>query len=68
MSRTRRKNIQNKTIRDGAWYRADRSCENHGSCEWCEGNRKHRHKRRNMSELQDVERGVLRVSKVLGGF
>ena len=24
----------------------DKTCRNHGSCEWCEENRKHKHKKK----------------------
>ena len=39
----------NRKDRRKPYYRSkqvDRSCRNHGSCPWCEGNRTHRNERR----------------------
>ncbi len=33
--------------------RFDRSCRNHGSCPYCERGRKHKHKRRDKTEIQE---------------
>jgi len=38
---------QNKdgSVRDGTPQHSSGSCDNHGGCRWCEGNRLHKHKR-----------------------
>ncbi|MBU0653702.1 MAG: hypothetical protein KJ914_01060 [Gammaproteobacteria bacterium] len=43
------KAIQHGKERRKPYHRSkqfDRTCRNHGSCPWCEGNRRHKHKRR----------------------
>lgn len=32
----------------------DRTCRNHGSCEWCKGNRTHKNKKRELKVIQEV--------------
>ena len=36
----------------------DKSCRNHGGCEWCEGNRKHKYKKKEIACEQDIEEYV----------
>lgn len=31
----------------------DPHCRNHGSCDWCKGNRTHKHAKANMEDLQE---------------
>jgi len=31
----------------------DPTCRNHGDCSWCEGNRTHRHRRRDAGQIDD---------------
>lgn len=33
----------------------DRTCRNHGSCEWCKGNRMHRNDKRQLRRVQELE-------------
>lgn len=35
--------------------RFDRTCRNHGSCKWCEGNRLHKHKKRMVIDKDDFK-------------
>ena len=38
----------------------DRTCRNHGGCEWCKGNRTHKNDKselRQVQELEEYERG-----------
>lgn len=32
----------------------DRTCRNHGSCPWCEGNRKYANKKRELAAREDL--------------
>ena len=33
----------------------DRTCRNHGGCEWCKGNRTHKNNKREMKTIYDLE-------------
>lgn len=33
----------------------DRTCRNHGSCEWCKSNRTHKNDKREVSAEQELE-------------
>ena len=53
----------NKAIEHGKEYRkqytgakaVDKTCRNHGSCAWCEGNRKHSRTKRELAAEQYME-------------
>lgn len=52
-----------KSITHGKEYRKpyrgekaiDRTCRNHGSCEWCRGNRTHKNDKRELRQVQELE-------------
>lgn len=33
----------------------DRTCRNHGGCEWCKGNRTHKNNKRELRQVQELE-------------
>lgn len=33
----------------------DRTCRNHGSCEWCKGNRTYKYERDKLRQLQELK-------------
>lgn len=53
----------NKSITQGKEHRKpyrgakaiDRTCRNHGGCEWCKGNRTHKNDKRKLRQLQELE-------------
>jgi len=51
-----RKAIESGKERRKPWRGAkdwDHRCRNHGDCSWCEGNRTHRHRRRDAGQIDD---------------
>ena len=60
MSRTRRRPTKHNPgvkgwRRDGEWYHPSRGCENGGDCPYCQGNRKHKHRRGESDEVQSQQ-------------
>lgn len=48
------------TTHDGVYTKVSGSCENHGGCYWCEGNRLHStRKRKGLSIEEQLEEGHL---------
>lgn len=53
----------NKSITHGKEHRRpywgakaiDRTCRNHGSCEWCKSNRTHKNDKRKLRQAQELE-------------
>lgn len=53
----------NKSITHGKEHRKpyrgakaiDRTCRNHGSCEWCKENRTHKNDKRELRQVQELE-------------
>lgn len=53
----------NKAITHGKEHRKpykgakaiDRTCRNHGSCEWCKGNRTHKNDKKALRQIQELE-------------
>lgn len=45
--------------------RFDSSCDNHGSCPWCRGNREHKHVKRTLAEDvgEDIPMSDMKLSK-----
>lgn len=66
MSRTYRRPTKhnpgiNGRRRDGSYYRYDRSCQNHGSCDYCQNNRVHKHRRAAPVDFAEVKTWELAV-------
>lgn len=58
MSRTIRQHYRTKRVmRDGDRQFAAGSCNHHGGCGWCEGNRLHATQRRQVAAQQDLQAG-----------
>ena len=41
----------------------DATCRNHGSCEWCHGNRTHKNKKRELAAEQEVSEYEMHFSR-----
>ena len=58
----------NKSIQSGKTHRklyrgakaVDSTCRNHGSCEWCHGNRTHKNDKRELAAEQELREYVKR--------
>ena len=61
----------NKSIQSGKSRRKpyrgakaiDATCQNHGSCEWCHGNRAHKNKKRELAAEQEVSEYEMHFSR-----
>lgn len=64
MSRTKRRHYKTgRPLRDGESQRVARSCNNHGRCSWCEGNRLHAQERQAPDEPYIPQRGLRWIAK-----
>lgn len=61
----------NKSIQSGKEHRkpyrgakaVDETCRNHGSCEWCHGNRTHKNDKRELAVEQEVSEYEMHFSR-----
>lgn len=42
-------------VKDGTFTRAAHSCENHGTCSYCQSNRMHKHNKKLVDKINDYD-------------